>query len=198
MNEPRKIADRPHFWTITLSVVAIAVSLASFYQSRQAVRISREVSRAVVQVNSLHLADSPGNLSFLKVDLTLGNYGQMTARNVSTTLEWDISDFDVPVQDATDVQPEFGDIAPKSTKTVRLQANRLFSGGYGRLGRDPGLERQTRKLLVYGVVHYTDEVTELQGSEPWCFFFESRPNKGEVPLDLRPCDYRPHDPEKKR
>ena len=196
MAEPPKIADRPHYWTVFLSLLAVGVSFASFYQSKQAVRISREVSRAAVQVNSVRLTDTPERLSFLRVDLTLTNYGQVTARDVSTTLEWDISDFDLPIKDATYKHQPFGNLAPKSSKTARLQANRRFTSAGMELQRDSGPTRPTHKLLVYGVVHYTDDVSGLRGSDPWCFFFDPRDNPRGDPLDLRACEDRPTDPEK--
>jgi len=190
-NSP-KIADRPHMWTLVLSGGAIIVSVLSFFQSKQAVEFSREVSRAIVQVNSVRVTDTPERLTFLIVDLTLTNYGQVMARDVFTTLEWDVSEFDVPVLDATFVPPTFGDIAPKNSRTARLQGNRRFSGGTG-FGGGPGLTRARSKLLVYGVAHYTDAQSGFRGSDPWCFLFDPRENAAQNSLNLRPCAYRPSD-----
>ena len=197
MAKSPRIPDRPHLWTVILSLLAVAVSFVSFCQSKEAVRISREVSRAAVQVNTVRLTDNPERLSFLTLDLTLTNYGQVTARDIITTLEWDVSDFEVPVLNATYAQPAFGNLAPKNSKTVRLQANRRFSAGRG-LGVGPGLTSPRSKLLVYGVAHYTDDVSGLRSSDPWCFVFDRRDNVRAASLDLRPCVYQPSEPDKKR
>jgi hypothetical protein len=187
MNISQKVADRPHVWTIVLSFLALAVSIGSYVQSRQAVNLSREVSRAAVQVNSVRLIDNPENLSFLGLDVTFTNYGQLTAQDIVTTLEWDVTDIAVPTGTATYEQPEIVTLAGKSSKTVRLQANRRFTGGSG-LSGGPGLKGPKSKLLVFGTAHYTD-ASGLRGNDPWCFMFDTRDKNQTSSLELRPCTY---------
>lgn len=189
----RRTADRPHTLTIVLSSLAIVVSLASFFQSRHALDTTESVARAAVQASTLRLARAPQDLPFLQVDLTLTNFGQRIARDVKTRFEWDVTDVPVPTGTPTYEQPQQADLAPKNTRTIRLQANRRFSGGNG-LSAGPGLNGPKSQLLVYGVTDYADESSGKRYHDVWCFSFDPKDPKQAASLELKTCTYQPSEP----
>jgi hypothetical protein len=126
-----KTADRPHGWTIALSISALVVSILSLCQAHKAVETSAATAHAVVQATALKLTRDPRQMSFLTVDLTLMNYGAISARNLTTAFEWEVSKLAVPIATPSYFQPPHHDLAPKSYEVVRLQGNRRFTGGRG-------------------------------------------------------------------
>jgi hypothetical protein len=185
-----KIADRPHAWTIAISVFSLVVSIVSFLQARNAARISATTSRAVMQASALKLPSAPENMSFLVIDLTLTNYGQARARKVATSFEWDVSDFGVPMATPNYLHPEHADFPPKSSRVVRLQANRRFVGGAG-LSGGSGLKGAKSKLIINGVTYYTDEATGMRDRDVWCFLYDPHDEAQAASHELRPCEYQP-------
>lgn len=181
-----KIADRPHHLTLALSVVAIVVSLGSFWQSREAYKLATGVSRAAVQVSSAKLVNKPEDSAWLRYDLVLTNFGQVTARNVITSSEFDISQFDVPIMGSLYEHPRAADMAPKFSQTIRLQSNRRFSGHSDEL-----VKGNKNKLLIFGITEYTDDITNIKSKDYWCFVYDPRDEDQSRTLELRRCEYQP-------
>jgi hypothetical protein len=114
------------------------------------------------------------------------NYGRIAARQVATTLEWEISELEISVSPPTYLQPPFGDIAPGATKTMRVQANRRFAGGRGN-GLQQGFKNPRNKLLVYGALTYMDTLSGESRRQPWCFVFDGKGQDDS--LNMRRCEY---------
>src|SRR5437588_3999446 len=150
----RKIADRPHGWTLIFSVSALCVSILSLWQSNRATKISEATSRAMVQVTAVRLPSDPAQMTFLNIDVELKNYGKTMARNIRTAYDWEVSMFDVPIAQPTYFQPPHHDLAPGGSEVVRLQANRGFYGGRG-VTSARRLDSPKQQLLVSGVTNYT-------------------------------------------
>lgn len=185
-NLPSKIADRPHFWTIALGVLAIAISVLSYLQSRKALELSTGIARAAVQVSSARLVNKPEDSPWLRYDLTVTNFGQVTARNIVPHSQFDVSQFEVPITTSLYEHPRATDMVTKFSQTIRLQANRRFSSYAERLA----VGNKT-KLLISGDIEYTDDITGIRSKDNWCFVYDPNDEEQTRTLELRRCEYQP-------
>ncbi|HEY4676872.1 MAG TPA: hypothetical protein VIJ01_06915 [Candidatus Angelobacter sp.] len=179
-----KVADRPHRWTIWISCAAFVVSIFSFWQSHEAYKVTAVVSRSAVQVSSAKLAGRPEDLSFLRYDLVLTNFGQATARDILIRSRFDISQFDVPFGSSLYEHPRVGDMPPRFSQSVRLQSNERFSSR-----SDALIKGFKQKLLVFGVIEYHDDITGAPAKEYWCFLYDPKDAEQVKTLELRRCEY---------
>jgi hypothetical protein len=177
---------RPHPLTLLFSLAAFAISLASLWQSSRAYKLSTGTARAAVQVSSLKLVGKPEDAAWLRYDLTFVNFGQLTAKNIVTRSEFDISPVEIPIMGTLDVHDRVADLPPKSSETIRLQANRRFSGVSDALVNNP-----KNKLLIFGTTEYTDDVTDVRSRESWCFVYDPTDDEEKKTLELRRCSHQP-------
>jgi hypothetical protein len=179
-----KIADRPHMWTLLLSVGAMVVSVASFWQSCATRRITVATSRASVQVASAKLLEAPETASFARYELVLTNFGKAAARNIRTRTTYDISTFPgVLSGDLSTVgDMRAPDMSPAMSQTIRLQAGARLSLDHEKLLRPKML------LVILGVTDYEDEATGLLAHDSWCFLYDPRDKHQKSTLELRRCE----------
>jgi hypothetical protein len=177
---------RPHPLTLALSVAAIAISVVSLSQSRRAYELSTGIARAAVQVSSLKLVGKPEDAAWLRYDLTFVNFGQITARNIVTRSEFDISPIEFPIIDTLYEHDRVPYLPPKSSETIRFQANRRLSGV-----SDALVNNSKNKLLIFGITEYTDDVTDVRSRESWCFVYDPTDDEEKKTLELRRCSHQP-------
>ena len=179
-------AGRPHSLTLVLSVAAIVISVASLLQSRRAYELSTGTAKAAIQVSSLKLVDKPEGAAWLRYDLTFVNFGQVTAKNIVTKSEFDISRLEIPIMGTLDEHDRVADLPPKSSETIRFQANRRLS----RYTEDYANNTKD-KLLIFGITQYTDDVTDVRSRESWCFVYDPTDEEEKKTLELRRCSHQP-------
>jgi hypothetical protein len=182
----RKMAERPHFWTVVLSSVALVLTLIGLWQANRAYKLNSAVGRANVEVSAVKLVSRPEEAAFLRYDVSLINFGQAAARNINIYSQFQISTVPIPMPDYLYQHPSTLDIAPKSSQTIPLQSNIRFSNHHSEL--DKALKN---KLLIFGFTQYTDEATGIQTKDPWCFLYDPADSEEVRTLELRRCEYRP-------
>jgi hypothetical protein len=181
-----KSIPRPHYVTIVLSSVAVALSLASLWQSNRTYNLSTRISKAAVQVSSAKLVERPEDATWLRYDLTLTNLGGAAARNIIVSSQFEVSQIDVPISDGLYEHPRMEDMAPKFTQTIRLQSNQRFTGH-----RDELTKGSKNKLMIFGTIEYTDDATGALGRDAWCFVYDPEDDEQSKTLELRRCEYQP-------
>jgi hypothetical protein len=122
-----KTADRPHRWTVALSLLAAFISLSSaafsylsLKETRENRRINEETSRAYLSVSSLVLdtslfAEKNWENKSAKGFVTVANTGRVAAKQIDTLL-----DLNPPQAEEWFNIARFAEIPPGSSKTVRV------------------------------------------------------------------------------
>ena len=184
-----KVADRPHRWTIILSLLAAAISVSSAWFSYQSLtetkdnrQINEDTARAYISVSSLVLDSSlfsPGDSwanRFVKGFVTVANTGRTAAKDVDTTL-----DLNPPNERPRSHIAQFTDIPPGSALTVRVLLN---------VGKSLSLTSisDTDEYVVTAELEYDDGFhnDKQTRSEIFCL---PRPKKAsKTMISLYPCD----------
>jgi hypothetical protein len=183
-----KIADRPHRWTIVLSLLAAAISITSasfswlsLNETRENRRINEQTARAYLKPTSLVLdasllsRDNWANRS-LKGSLTITNGGRVAARNITAML-----DTNPPRNETLFDIASFSELPPGSTNTVRIIMKMTNSQHMTYISdtKEFAFGLQIRYLDGVNLETRTDEST-------FCMSMEKPKLKGMI--SLYPCD----------
>jgi hypothetical protein len=76
--------DAPHPWTISLSITAILISVASLWQSCSTANVTKSIARPLIYSTEAYFTKKPTAGEIPIVGVTLKNFGQLPAQNIST------------------------------------------------------------------------------------------------------------------
>jgi hypothetical protein len=181
-----KIADRPHYVSIILSIVALSVSLMSWWESRSSRLLNQNSSRAVVYAVELEEINDEKNYGH-DYKIIVKNLGRSPAVNIFTTNTVFYSKHrpnidDYPMSGFVEM---LDDIPPNYQKEYEIPFIE------GREDENmPELEEDDELYLI-GVLDYQDEPSGSRYLQRWCFqlgrnFGEHRVEP-EVPSKYQPC-----------
>ncbi len=185
---PMKVADRPHRWTIALSLLAAMVSITSaafswlsLNETRENRRINEQTARAYLRPTSLVLdpllmSEDDWASKTLTGFVTITNTGRVAATDVSASL-----DTNPPRKETLFEIAQFAELPPGSTNTVRITL---------KMGRSKSLTNLSdSKEYVFGLtMRYLDGLSpESRNDESTFCMSTAKPNaKGKT--SLYPCD----------
>jgi len=191
-----KIADRPHYVSIVFSIVALLISLMSWWESRSSRVSSQSSNRAVVEAVELEEVMNEEKYGH-QYKITVKNFGRSPAIDIfiSNTV---IASKSLPsYQDyPSDVFEEMlDDLAPNYQKSYEIP----FIQGREDVNKDEGKgdkfnmpEREKgEEIYLIGVLDYRDEPSNTRYLKQWCFRLGS--NFGEhyvepeTPPKYQPC-----------
>jgi hypothetical protein len=188
LGTPVKVADRPHRWTIalsllaaTISIISAAFSLLSLNETRENRRINEQTARAYLRPTSLVLDASLFSSEnwehrSLTGSLTITNTGRVAAQTISVLLDTN------PPRDETLFEiARFAELPPGSTNTVRIIMRMTNSKSMTQL--------DDSKEYVFGLrIRYLDGVNpDLKTDEStFCMSMDKAKAKGMI--SLYPCD----------
>jgi hypothetical protein len=158
-----KIADRPHNWTIGLSVLALVVSGISLYVSYQGVVLNKRLSGALVQVTGLDLSATAPNGVVPEINAIVSNVGKTVAEDL--VVEVHSSDFWPPTTGASrdhnlyNRNDTFRTLGPGVSVLAQVFAYGLPKSQ----GEDP------QRFYVFGILTYRDGLTGERRSSKWCY-----------------------------
>jgi hypothetical protein len=182
-----KTADRPHNWTVALSLTAVFVSLASatlsylsFNETRHNNAVNVQTSRAYLSVSSPVLdgslfARDDWKRGSAKGFVTVVNSGRTAARQVDTLL-----DLNPPRKQNWLNIARFAEIAPGSSKTVRVLVLVGSKHDLTSLG-DSGEYAVTVQLIYEDGLH----IERQEQAMSFCLSYTSPTQKA---VTLYPCD----------
>jgi hypothetical protein len=185
---PQKTADRPHRWTIGLSLLAATISIVSasfswlsLNETRENRRLNEQTARAYLKPTSLVLdaslftADNWPSKT-LKGSLTITNAGRLAAVDVNALL-----DTNPPRKETLFDVASFEQLPPGSTNTVRIIM---------KMSRSKSMtDISDTKEYVFGLtMRYLDGVTKESRSEDWTFCMSNEKAVSKGMVSLYPCD----------
>jgi hypothetical protein len=166
-----KIADRPHRWNVLLSLAAIAISTASLWEAHQARLINAQASQALLQVTAVTADRGPNGFSWddpsaflsLNVGITVTNLGKAMASEVEVHCNAEQVGRDIKYNGFE--RSCFGKLQPLGPSRSYRELMSLILG--------PREFRSTEKsisgFVIYGVLHYRDNITGQNRDEQWCY-----------------------------
>jgi hypothetical protein len=177
----RKLADHPHWWTITLSMIAVVVSSLSYWESHRVRVLNEQTNRPLVRVGDIALigpvlgriASDESRLPN-SYSVNLRNSGKLFASGVVVEYRAQLQDMrvgagllkfsDIPME--THDTQSIGDLAPEDEYQLSawiwvLKDNPTIPFGDHRLNMV--------SIYIKGVVTYTNPVDGARYKEPFCF-----------------------------
>lgn len=166
----RLLARHQHPWAGLLSIAAVVISGASWYEAYQSRKLNTIASQAVLQTTSATIGVPAALPDELTISLTINNFGNSTASRIKFRLKvrraLGISPattqqgFDDRDEDTTSGTAY--DIAPKASRVA------VLPGPWLTTALETYLSGQNR-LFVYGRLYYIDEATGKARQDHWCF-----------------------------
>jgi hypothetical protein len=183
-----KVADRPHRWTIGLSLLAAAISIVSatfswlsLNETRENRRINEQTARAYLRPTSLVLdpllmSESNWENKTLTGFVTITNTGRIAATEVSALL-----DTNPPRKETLFEIARFVELPPGSTNTVRVTLQMGHSKSLTNLSDS--------KELVFGLtIRYLDGLSPESRSDESTFCMSTAKSEAKGKASLYPCD----------
>lgn len=183
-----KTADRPHRWTIGLSLLAATISIASatfswlsLNETRENRRINEQTARAYLRPTSLVLdplllSEKNWENKTLTGFVTITNTGRIAATEVSALL-----DTNPPRKDPLFEIARFAELPPGSTNTVRVTLQMGRSKSLTSLGDS--------KELVFGLtIRYLDGLSPESRTDESTFCMSTAKSAAKGKASLYPCD----------
>jgi hypothetical protein len=178
----RRIADHPHGWTITLSLIAIVVSGLSYYEAHRSLRLNQEVNRPLVRVTAIDaglpaLGDykTAGDRYPVTYTLHVRNSGKVYADSVVVSFKAQLEDMRTGSgfrrfsddNDATIDEAKIGPLAPEEDYESPFWASVLKD-----MPTIPFGDHVIRMVSLYvkGKVIYVDPLNNSRIEEPFCFY----------------------------
>jgi hypothetical protein len=166
---------------LATSLLAMAISIATWLDSRQQARIAAGQARAAVQVQNVRLVEPLSKASFVRLELRIKSFGGTSAVKVSAAMEYNTTmphakgGLNSPLQ----VLP----LAPGMERIVVLQSNR-------RAGLTPWPhpnQSRPERVFFFGTLSFVDETTGRSGHDDFCYQIPIRTDADLDRLDLEPC-----------
>jgi hypothetical protein len=184
----RKMADHPHWWTVTLSAAALVISLFSLYETRIGRRINEASSRASIQVKAVKLLRpwKVGTPSDLVLGFEVSSVGKSVAEKVllqvrgsffytttasreANAMSWSIKAairrIDYPDRDGV----LLGDMGPGLMRTDEIHVSSPTQNQIQLEMTYFSPAQRTNGLQVIGRLQYSDAVTG-EHTDNWCFY----------------------------
>ena len=188
-NSPVRTADRPHRWTIALSMLAATISIVSasfswlsLNETRENRRINEQTARAYLRPTSLVLDPllimSGDNWASKTLTgfVTITNTGRVAATEVSALL-----DTNPPRKETLFEVARFAELPPGSTNTVRISLKMGRSNSLTSLGDS--------KEYVFGVtIRYLDGLSAEPRNDQSTFCMSTAKPNAKGKTSLYPCD----------
>jgi hypothetical protein len=175
-----RIADRPHSISIALSILALLISLLSWWESHSG-RVSTQTSnRAVVEVVELReLAADNSRPNAPRYKLIVKNSGRSSVVDVLTSNTILVSPYRPGKRD----YPE--DIYVEMVDNIPPNSQKEYEETFVRGLRDQRLPelKQNEHLFLIGVINYMDEPSGVRYLQRWCFQLDGADHT----TPIRPC-----------
>lgn len=157
-----KVADKPHYWTIGLSVAALLVSCLSWYESHKGRLISLSSNRAVLYVTDFYITDSPDDDDFVASNIVVKNLGRSPAQAIRTSFHYLGSYEGIKEEDykETEMDQLWFDLPPGIQKVYGFSASHA---------KAHMVSNRTVKIYFIGVLSYIDEASGNEYKQRWCF-----------------------------
>lgn len=191
-----KIADRPHYISIILSIIALLISLMSWWESRSSRVSGQSSSRAVVEAVELEEVMNEKKYGH-QYQITVKNFGRSPATDIfiSNTViaskslpSYKDYPFDVYLEMLDDLAPSYQ--KAYEIPFIRGREDVNEEQDEGDKFNMPELE-EGEEIYLIGVLDYRDEPSNTRYLKRWCFRLGS--NFGEhyvipeIPPKYQPC-----------
>lgn len=164
-NEKQKKKDTVARVTAFISLI---VSLLTLYYVREEFRLSSGQARANVEVVDVVLVEPIAKPRFIKLKVRVKNSGQTAAVNVYGEMDYQKGMPDHEGKGNPATRQTFGSLGPDMEKTIIFSSNRNNLRNWP----EPSLRRRDNSIYFYGTVWFTDETTNEERKEDWCYKIE--------------------------
>ncbi|MDQ3817844.1 MAG: hypothetical protein M3247_08735 [Thermoproteota archaeon] len=175
-----KVAAPPHYISIALSILALLVSLLSWWESHSARLISQGSNRALAYVTELQNVKMPFDTPGPVYKVVVRNFGRSAAKGVRYWFKVTVANYMKP-KESEYQSPQFeqlwAELPPGMQRETELNIP------WGAPGTDKTIPEPTKDedQYIIGVLEYTDEPTGNTYQQRWCFRLET------VASGIEPC-----------
>lgn len=169
-------------WAVIISAIALIVSGLTWLDVRQQLRLAAGQIKSYVQPVEVKLVEPIADTSFIKLQLQIKNFGQTAAVNVYGEMDYAVGMPDPKGEGNEATRVQFGSMGPGRERTVTLASNRINR-------RDWPIPRLRNYESVYffGTIWFTDDTTQEQRKEDWCYVLPLKTEDDLKKTDLEPC-----------
>lgn len=175
-------SKRLDVFALVIAGLSFLLSGASLWYSRAQVGLTTGQVKAFVQIADAKLVEPIGDASFIKVQLKLKNFGQTAAVNVHADMDYQDDSPDHTGEPNRGSMLQFGSMGPSFERTVTLTSNRRSRGEWP----TPSM-RGDRAVYFFGTVWYTDDTTNQDRKEDWCYKLTLKTQDDLKSTALEPC-----------
>ena len=170
-------------WAVVIAMMALIVSGLNWWDVRKQLRLASGQARSYVQVVEASLKEPLSSTSRVEIQLKVKNFGQTPAINVYGEMDYrvDMPDSKSGGNSATRLQ--FGAMGPGMERTITLQSNRYQREDWP----TPTAGRYYKTVYFYGTIWFTDETTQEDRWEDWCYALPLRTDVDLNKVNLEPC-----------
>ena len=147
--------------SIAISVSACFVSIQSCCNSKKAITISEYQGIPFLQITEIKLKESIKEASFITVDITIKNLGQIPATDVSIEMDYGKEIF---THGNNVTNKKIGGIGQGSEERVVLVSNRRNMRDWKTRSY-----RNYETLYFYGTIFYRDKFNDREKKIDWCY-----------------------------
>lgn len=169
-------------FVIMSAAFVVGVSCFGIFALLNLSRLTAGQVRSYVQVVEATLIEPINDASFIQVQLKIKNFGQTAAVNVYGEMDYALGIPDPHGKGNEATRRKFGSMGPGLERTFTLQSNRI-----NRRGWPAPSPNKYQTVYFWGTVWYTDDATQENRKEDWCY---ELPLKTEADLNrtnLEPC-----------
>ncbi|MEO6304262.1 MAG: hypothetical protein ABIP51_13940 [Bacteroidia bacterium] len=167
--------------TITLSLLALVISVRTCNISNRAIEISEKQGQAFIQISDAKLVDTLNNASFLAIELTLKNLGQTPASSMSAEMDFYLGCIPNNIEGNTATRKEIPSMGQGFESKLILTSNRINLRDWKANGG-----RLYKTLFFFGTVFYKDNLTQINRKVDWTFELPLKNDKSLKQLNLTP------------
>ncbi|MCX6230361.1 MAG: hypothetical protein NTZ33_02345 [Bacteroidetes bacterium] len=150
--------------TIFFSFVALILSVITCSDTHQSVKISERQGKAFIQVIDAKLCEKGLSSSFISIEITIKNFGQVAATNISAEFGYNNGMIGLNQKENHERSKKINDIGQGFERKIILKSNsinrREWKISEGRL---------YETVYFFGTIFYTDNLSGKNKKVDWCF-----------------------------
>lgn len=169
---------------LTISLLSLFISFKTCSINDTQLKISKKQGEAYIQVSDVKLVESLESSSFITVELTLKNLGQIQAIKMSGEMDYNIGMFPNNKGGNSASRRQIPNMGQGFETKIQITSNRRNMTNY-----EGHTKRRGEKFYCYGTIFYTDYFSEEEKKVDWIFELPIKNKNSLSQLELLPCRF---------
>ena len=173
-----------YFFLITplaISLASLIISFKSCENGKKSIELSGKNGEAFIQIVNVSLSDTLNSMSFIKLNVTLKNLGQVPAKEVSGEMDYNVGLSPQGKNGNSASRRLLPSLGQGYETKIQIVSNRInrrdFKAGYF---------NHYETLFFYGTIFYTDGLSKKQKKVDWTYELPLNSDESLNELELKP------------